>query len=66
MECFSKKFTLLVRELIDSDKMLIATIALKGAGLIAELKQREDVQMFELTSENRDRLALEISKTIMA
>lgn len=66
MECYSEKFTFLMRKILDSDKKVIATIARKGGGLIAEVKGRNDIQMFELTLENRDRFALEISGTIMS
>jgi nucleoside-triphosphatase THEP1 len=40
---------------------VIATIALKGSGLIAEVKERKDVQLFEITPGNRDSLIKEIS-----
>lgn len=66
MECYSKKFASLVRELIHSDKKIVATISRKGGGLIAEVKAGKNIQMFELTLENRDRLALEISRAINA
>ena len=35
MECFSKLFTDLVMELLSSSKLVVATVALKGTGLIA-------------------------------
>jgi len=54
MECFSSKFTKLVKALLDSEKSFIATIALKGEGLIAEVKRRSDVELFEITRDNRD------------
>jgi len=64
MECYSEKFTSLMRKILGSDKKVIATIARKGGGLIAEIKSRNDIQLFELTLENRDRLVFEIVRTI--
>jgi len=66
MECFSPRFTWLVRELLDSGKVLIATVALKGGGLIEEVKKRKDVLTFLMTEENRDSLVPEIVDTIRA
>ncbi len=53
MECFSEKFKKLVKTLLDSEKPIIATIALKGEGFISEIKKRDDVHLFELTQANR-------------
>ncbi|HUL37693.1 MAG TPA: NTPase [Thermodesulfobacteriota bacterium] len=60
MECFSEPFKKLLKEILNSEKTLIATIALKGSGLIAEVKKRKDVQLFEITKKNRDSLLKEI------
>ncbi len=62
MECLSDPFKNLLKKIFNSGKLVIATIALKGSGLIAEIKEREDVKLFELTSHNRDILFLEILK----
>jgi nucleoside-triphosphatase len=60
MECLSDKFKRFLKEILDSEKWVIATIALKGSGLIADVKQRHDVRLFEMTQSNRDTLLLEI------
>jgi nucleoside-triphosphatase len=60
MECLSGKFKKLLVEMLDSDKWLIATIALKGGGLIAEVKERQDVKLFTMTKSNRDSLLHEV------
>jgi nucleoside-triphosphatase len=60
MECLSRRFTGLVRELLDSGKVVIATVALKGGGLIEEVKKRKDVLTFLMTEGNRDSLVSEI------
>ena len=61
MECLSDQFKRLLKEILDSRKWVVATIALKGSGLIAEIKGRNDVQLFEITKKNRDSLLKEIS-----
>jgi len=60
MECLSNKFKKLLIEVLDSEKGLIATIALKGSGLIAAVKERQDVKLFTMTKSNRDSLLYEI------
>jgi nucleoside-triphosphatase len=60
MECFSEKFKKLLGRILDSQKWVIATIALKGSGFISEIKEREDVKIFEITKKNRGFLFLEI------
>ena len=60
MECLSGRFKKLLKEILDSEKWVIATIALKGIGLIAEVKGRKDVKLIEITKKNRDFLFSEI------
>jgi len=64
MECLSNQFKELIKELLDSEKWAIATIALKGSGLIEEIKKRDDVRLFEITQRNRDTLFSEIVREI--
>src|SRR3989304_8161272 len=64
MECLSDKFKKLINEILDSDRLVIATIALKGSGVIAEIKKRPDIKLFEITQGNRDPLLLEILRDI--
>jgi nucleoside-triphosphatase len=40
MECLSDRFNKLIRESLDSEKWVIATLALKGTGLITEVKEK--------------------------
>jgi len=61
MECLSDQFKKLLNETLDSEKWVIATVALKGSGLIAEVKERTDIKLFEITKKNRDSLLKEIS-----
>ncbi len=64
MECLSDRFKNLLKKIFNSGKLFIATIALKGGGLIAEIKEGEDVKLFELTHRNREALLSEILKEI--
>jgi nucleoside-triphosphatase len=64
MECYSDKFVSLMKKILDSDTTVIATIAQKGGGFIAETKERSDIQLFELTHANRDELGFEIMSSI--
>ena len=64
MECLSDKFEKILKKILDSEKWVIATIALKGSGLIAGVKQRQDIKLFEITQNNRDVLFSEILKEI--
>jgi nucleoside-triphosphatase len=60
MECFSDLFKKLLIQVFDSEKIVIATIALRGEGFIAEIKKRDDVRPFEITEQNRNSLLSEI------
>jgi nucleoside-triphosphatase len=64
MECFSDKFRSLVKDILNSDKLLVATIVLKGSGMIADIKKRDDVKLFQVKLENRDSLVSEILNNI--
>ena len=64
MECLSEKFKRILQEMLDSQKWVIGTIALKGSGLILEVKKRQDVKLFEMTKKNRHCLLLEILKEV--
>jgi len=60
MECFSVRFISAMRALLDSGKAVVATVARSGGGFIAEVKRRDDVEIREVTRDNRDRLPAEI------
>jgi nucleoside-triphosphatase len=61
MECFSSRFFALVRGTLDSDKPVLATVARSGGGLIAEVKRRTDVTLYELTQANRKALFRDVA-----
>jgi nucleoside-triphosphatase len=54
MECLSSPFVDATRALLDAGVRLVATIGLRGGGFIAQVKQRPDVTLWELTRTNRD------------
>ncbi len=56
MECLSPKFRFLLLEVLESDRLLIATIALKGTGFIETIKKKDDAELFHLRPDNRDSL----------
>ncbi len=64
MECFSRRFTEDMTVLLDSPKLLIATIALKGESFIRQVKDRADCRLFTVTKENRDRLLIELATEV--
>lgn len=60
MECFSSRFRNLLQKVLDSETPVVATIALKGGGMVAGAKKRRDVSLFEVTRKNRDSILHEI------
>jgi nucleoside-triphosphatase len=54
MECFSDRFVGAARAALDGPMPVIATVAASGGGFIREVKAREDVEILEVTAENRD------------
>ena len=65
MECLSDRFSEIIKDVLGSDKQLIATIAQKGGGLIAALKKRSDAQLFTLGDGNRDILVDQICSSVL-
>jgi len=60
MECLSARFVTLMRRLLTGTEPLVATVAQRGAGFIAEVKRREDCELWTLTRANRDAIAEQI------
>lgn len=54
MECLSPGFVTAMRALLDSRHPVVATIGQRGGGFIAEVKRRDDVELWTLTAANRD------------
>lgn len=64
MEGFSRRFVELIGRLLDGDIPVLATIAMKGGGIITDVKQRSDVELVQVHVGNRDHLASELAERI--
>lgn len=60
MECFSRRFMDALTRLLDSRRIVVATIHRNAPGFIQQVKERPDVELWEVTRQNRDRLCREI------
>jgi len=56
MECFSEKFQSATLRVLESKNIVIGTITLGGTSFIHKVKSRDDIEIIELTPENRDKL----------
>ncbi len=56
MECLSPQFVAAVERMLDGQSIVVATVAKKGSGFIAEVKRRPDVEAWEVIRANRDAL----------
>lgn len=65
MEIFSDKFKEKVLDRLHSEKFVLATIGIGGDKYISRIKERDDVIVFEMNRENRDRLIDRISSLIL-
>ena len=61
MECRCPQFISSMRALLGGPVPVLATVALRGGGFIAEVKQRPDVQVVEVTQGNRQTLPVQIA-----
>lgn len=66
MECFCARFREDVKQVLDQDRIVIATVAQTGVGLIEEVKHRDDVDLLQLTRRNRSAMAGKIMRKIRA
>ncbi len=56
MELMSKKFRESIISLLAQQSNLLATVAVRGKGFLDQVKGRNDVELVEVTKENRDLL----------
>ncbi len=56
MECCSRRFVEAFEELAESGVLMIATVALRGSGLIGAIKRHPAAEVWEVTPPNRDAL----------
>jgi nucleoside-triphosphatase len=64
MECLARGFVDAVRGLLARSCPLLATVALRGEGLIEEVKRDPRARLVHLTRENRDRLPEEVVRML--
>ena len=62
MECLSPRFGRLVEPLLASGKTVVATVALRGEGLIREVKRRSCSRLVQVTPANRQALPDELAR----
>jgi nucleoside-triphosphatase len=56
LECYCPAFVAAVRRVLEGPVPVLASIALRGDGFIAEVKARPDVRIIEVLQGNRDEL----------
>jgi nucleoside-triphosphatase len=66
MECLSTRFVALVRGLLASGRTVVATVALNGPGLIAEVKGRSDCELVTIDPGNRERMLGDLAGRLWA
>ncbi|MFB6351237.1 MAG: nucleoside-triphosphatase [Bradymonadaceae bacterium] len=54
MEVMSDKFIDAMEALLDNDRPVVATVGTSDRGLMGEVKKRDDVDLWKITTENRD------------
>ncbi len=54
----------MARQLLASPVPVIATVALKGPGFIAQVKGRGDVQLIQVTEQSRDELPVQLARCL--
>jgi nucleoside-triphosphatase len=66
MECLSQRFIARVQAILDGKVPLVATVASRGGGFIAEVKRRPDCELWTLDRANRDVMPERISAWLLA
>jgi len=64
MELLSMPFREGLLQALDSDCPLLGTISLKGTGFIKQVKRRDDVELFKITTENRNVLGEQVCRRL--
>lgn len=64
MEVFSEEFKEKVLDCLNSKKIVLATISIGGDKFISNIKKRDDIILFEVTKESRNKLVETISSLI--
>jgi nucleoside-triphosphatase len=64
MECYCPDFVAAVRTILEGPAPVLASIALRGGGFIAEVKARPDVRIIEVAPGNRDELPKRLAERL--
>jgi len=64
MECFSEAFKQAAKTALNSPNIVVGTITFGGDDFILGIKNREDIEIHEVTPDNRDELPAMILKDI--
>ena len=64
MELLSARFRPQIIDLLAQPVNVLATVAKKGRGFIQQIKNRNDIELIEITRTNRDQLPEEIARNI--
>jgi nucleoside-triphosphatase len=60
MACLSARFVSAMRRLLDGTAPIVATVALRGGGFIAEVKRHRDAELWTVAASSRDALPARI------
>ena len=66
MECFSSRFTDAVECLLDGLTPVVATVAIRGGGFIAQVKARPDSEIWQVTRQDRDELPQRLARRLVS
>ena len=61
MECLSPRFVAAMRKVLASDNTVVATVSQGGGGFMAEVRQRQDSLLWEVTRRNRGHLPARVT-----
>jgi nucleoside-triphosphatase len=65
MECLSKGFIEAAKRLLKGNRAVLATIALKGAGFINEVKKTPGVELMTMTVRDRDSVVRQVLEKLL-
>lgn len=65
IELYSELFVKAVQSILDGTIPVLGTVAIRGEGLIQEVKQRPDIDIIQVTQTNRDELPKTIANRLL-
>ena len=64
MECMSRRFREVICELLEQDRIVVATIAQEGVGLIDNIRKRDDILLLEMNRRNREEMVGKVLRRV--